>query len=203
MLFRSKIKVIPNALMDIQLYPDNIRKRQILAVGRLNDHLKGFDRLLEAFAKIKDQYWQLVFVGDDKDGCHLKKQALELNVLSRVLFLGKVMDMSMVYAQAGIFVIPSRSEGFPNALCEAMAAGLPCISYDFIAGPRDIITDGHDGLIVENGNSDGMAAAIDYLIENPKERDRLGGNALSIRDRLKLDVIGKDYLTFIMDGIHE
>lgn len=196
---KTKICVIPNALRNVQLYPDVKRQNLVLAVGRLKDHLKGFDRLIEAFALIKNKDWKLAFAGGDEEGEHLKNQARELGIYDRISFLGKVKDMDRVYAQAGIFVIPSRSEGFPNALCEAMAAGLPCISFDFVAGPRDIITDGLDGLLVEDGNIEALAQTIDFLIENPAERERLGQNALEIRERLKLEKIGKEHLDFILE----
>lgn len=200
---RTKVRVIPNVLRFVRLCPEITRQKQILAVGRLTDPLKGFDRLIEAFAKIQNQSWLLIFAGGDEDGEYLKKQAKGLNVDHKVKFLGKVTDLDHIYAESGIFVIPSRSEGFPNALCEAMAAGLPCISYDFIAGPREIITNGYDGLIVEDGNTNALSEAIDFLIEHPKERVRLGQNALKIRDRFKLEKIGRDYLDFIISNDRE
>jgi len=192
--------VIPNIVKEVKLYPEIIRKNQILAVGRLNDHLKGFDRLVKAFSLIRNNDWQLVFAGGDEDGTPLKPLAKQLGVLDRIVFLGKVIDIDRVYAEAGIFVIPSRSEGFPNSLCEAMAAGLPCVSYDFIAGPREILTDGLDGLIIENGNIVALAEALDYLISNPEVRKDLGKNAMAIRERLNGERISNDYLSFILDN---
>jgi len=192
------VKVIPNVVRDVKLYPDIQRKNVILAVGRFGDYQKGFDRLIMAFALIKNK-WELHFAGGcDEDG-NLKNMARELGVSERVRFLGKVKDMDRVYAEAGIFVITSRSEGFPNALCEAMAAGLPCISFDFIAGPREIITSGQNGILVENGNISALAKAIDHLIENPSERARLGQSALKIRDRLNIEKIGRLYSDFILE----
>lgn len=197
---RTQIKIIPNALRKVQLFPEVERKKQILAIGRLNDKLKGFDRLIDAFARIKNQEWILVFAGGDEEGIELKSQAKSYGVLDRIVFLGKVKDIDRVYAEAGIFVIPSRSEGFPNALCEAMAAGLPCISFDFIAGPKDIITNGYDGILVENNNIELLAEAIELLIEDESERLRLGENAMKIRERLDEMKIGQLYLNFILGG---
>lgn len=199
---RSRIKVIPNPVKEIQLYPNTIREKQILAVGRLTDKLKGFDLLLEAFARIKNKEWVLVFAGGDEGGSNIQDHATSLGIGNRIKFLGKVRDLDPILAQAGIFVIPSRSEGFPNALCEAMAAGLPCMSFDFVAGPREIITHGYDGLIVENGNTDDLARAIDYLTSNQEERQRLGSNAMSIREKLNRVRIADEYLAFIF-GRHE
>lgn len=194
---KPKIKVIPNALREVQLYPEIQREKIVLAVGRLDDPLKGFDRLVEAFAVVKNHSWKLVFAGGDENGSKLKEQAKKLGVLDSVEFLGAVEDLDKVYARAGIFVIPSRSEGFPNALCEAMAAGLPCISFDFTAGPRDIIADGEDGIIVEDGNTKLLGERIRFLIENEDERKRLGENALKIKFRFNFERIGREHLDFI------
>lgn len=190
--------VIPNALRHIQAF-DIQRKKIILAVGRLGDPLKGFDRLIQAFSKIPDNGWKLVFAGGDEEGYYLRKQATELGVIQRVVFLGKVKDIDRVYAEAGMFVIPSRSEGFPNALCEAMAAGLPCISFNFTAGPSDIISDGVDGILVEDGNIDALAAEMQRLMASEVLRNELGSNARQIKNRLSDDIIGAKVLDFLKE----
>jgi glycosyltransferase involved in cell wall biosynthesis len=194
----TRIAIIPNALREVRFYPEIARENWILAVGRLDDHLKGFDLLIEAYAKCRNKNWKLVFAGGDENGAHLKKKAGESGIPDNIIFLGKVENIDAVYAQASIFVIPSRSEGFPNALCEAMAAGLACVSFDFVAGPRDIISDGTDGVIVQMGNTDAMAAAIDELIENPSQRSTMGEKAKRIAQRLNTEKIGKQYLDFIL-----
>jgi len=195
----TKIQVIHNALRNVKLY-DVTRKKQVLAVGRLTDYLKGFDRLIIAFAKVNNKDWKLAFAGgdEDSDGVHLKELAESLGILDRIVFLGKVKDIDRFYAESSIFVIPSRSEGFPNALIEAMAAGLPCISYDFMAGPREIITDGYNGILVKDGDPMALAAKIDFLIENKSEREQLGKNAMLIRGRLANKIICKQYIDFIL-----
>lgn len=192
------IKVIPNIVKEIKLFPEIKRENFILAVGRLNDHLKGFDRLIEVVALMKND-WSLYIAGGDEEGIALKKLAKKLGVESRVKFLGKVKEMDKLYALAGLFVIPSRSEGFPNALVEAMAAGLPCIAFDFIAGPRDIIKDRVDGIIVEDGNLQKMANAIDELVYDEKKRIYLGMNALKVREKFSESNIIKSLTDFIND----
>src|SRR5690606_23275351 len=164
---KSKIKVIPNVLREVVLYPEIERQQVILAVGRLGDHLKGFDLLIESFALVKNKQWELHIAGGDEDGAALKEQAKRLGVFDRIRFLGKVQDIDKAYAKAGIYVIPSRSEGFPNALAEAMANGCACVAFEFTAGPRDVIEEKASGIIVENGNVSKLAQTIDYLTENP------------------------------------
>ncbi|WP_298150163.1 glycosyltransferase [Flavobacterium sp.] len=193
------VKVIPNALRKVALYPELKRENTILAVGRFGDHLKGFDQLIVAFSKVKNKDWKLVFAGGDEDGDDLKALARNLGVFERIVFLGKVTEIDKIYATAGIFVIPSRSEGFPNALCEAMAAGVPCVSFNFTAGPADIITENFDGIIAENGNADALANAIDALISNPEQRDAIGENAMLIAERLAPKKISGEVIDLILN----
>ena len=195
--FKSKVVVIPNSVREVQLFPEIKREKVILAVGRLNDYLKGFDLLIESFAKLKNQDWELHIAGGDEEGEVLKEQAERLGVINRIKFLGKVKEIDKCYAYAGMFVIPSRSEGFPNALAEAMGAGCSCIAFDFTAGPRDIIVDGISGLIVENGNTTEMAKAIDYLIAHPEKRMQLSKEAIKIREKLNENLIAEKIKRFI------
>jgi glycosyltransferase involved in cell wall biosynthesis len=194
---KSKIKVIPNSLRSVEVFPEVQRENFILAVGRLNDHLKGFDLLLEAFALLNNQTWELHIAGGDENGEVLKQQSSELGITDRVRFLGKVKNIDLFYAKAGIFVIPSRSEGFPNALAEAMAAGCCSVAFDFIAGPRDMIKNNENGVIVPEGDIEALAKTIDNLIKNANKRHMLGENAQQIKAKLNQEVITKRIKDFI------
>ena len=197
---RSEVTVIPNALRDVALFPEIKRKQVLLCVGRFGDTCKGFDRMLHAFHAIQNKSWELWFAGvEQNEGEELlaSEGLLKSAIVDRIRFLGKRKDIDRIYAQAGIFVIPSRSEGFPNALCEAMAAGCPCISFDFIAGPRDILSPGQDGVIVPDGNIPSLAHAIDELIEDPLRRQKLGDAAKAISERLAPKKIAQQHLDFM------
>jgi GalNAc-alpha-(1->4)-GalNAc-alpha-(1->3)-diNAcBac-PP-undecaprenol alpha-1,4-N-acetyl-D-galactosaminyltransferase len=194
---KSKVVVIPNSVREVELYPEIKREKIILAVGRLNDYLKGFDLLLAAMALLKNKDWELHIAGGDEDGVTLKKQASDLGIANRIKFLGKVKDVDICYASAGIFVIPSRSEGFPNALAEAMAAGCCCVAFDFIAGPRDIINDGVNGAIVPQEDVQQMAIKIDHLINNSQQRKVFETNAIEIRELLAIDRITEKINQFL------
>ena len=175
------IEVIPNVLREVKLFPLVERENVILAIGRLNEDLKGFDQLLSAFALLKNKDWRLVFAGGEQYRSNLTGLAKKLKIQERITYLGKVKNIDRVMAGAGLFVIPSRSEGFPNALVEAMAAWLPVISFDFIAGPRDIITHSKNGIIVENGNIEKLAKQIDKLIIDNNLRNKLSNEAQKVR----------------------
>ncbi len=192
-----KIAVVPNPLREIKLYPGVKKKNQIMGIGRKGDWLKGIDRLIEAFSLLQNTDWRLVLAGVGPDDRILTDQAKRLGVYEKIDFLGKVTEIDRVYCESKIFVIPSRSEGFPNALCEAMAAGLPCIAFDFVAGAREIIKNGINGLLVREGDIKGLAEAIEKLINSEFEREKLSVNAVKIKDELNVSVIGKKLAAFI------
>jgi GalNAc-alpha-(1->4)-GalNAc-alpha-(1->3)-diNAcBac-PP-undecaprenol alpha-1,4-N-acetyl-D-galactosaminyltransferase len=195
---KVNINVIPNALRPIVHNEEVKRRNVILCIGRLNDPLKGFDRILAAFAKVKKKDWTLEIAGGSQnEDPLLTKYILENNLTDNVKLLGKVSDIDSLLSSSSIFVIPSRSEGFPNSLCEAMAAGIACIAFDFIAGPRDLIEDGVNGILVNDGDIQGLANAIDYLIENPEVRKRLGRESEKIVEKLSSNIIANKTLEFL------
>jgi len=192
------IVVVPNAIREIELYSSIPREEIILCIGRLNDVLKGFDRVLETFALIKDQcLWNLVIIGGVSDA--ILNKIIEIrNLKERVIFIDKANNIDEWIAKAGIFALPSRSEGFPNALCEAMIGGAPCISFDFIAGPRDIIKHEVNGLLVPDGDIELFAASLLDLINNKNKRLKLGQNAKGLREKLNEDNIAQQIYAILL-----
>jgi len=196
---RLNITVINGAVKEVELHAIE-REKLIIVVGRLSVE-KGQDRMLDIFERVKNKEgWKLAFTADGP----LKKTLLEnienKNMSAYTVLLGRVNDLDKLYAQASIFAMPSRLEGFPNALCEAMAAGLPCICFDSF--PADeIITDGVDGFIVKDGNLDDFAIQIDKLIESDELRKNIGRKAMEIRNRLSIDKIGNEFLGFFKTTI--
>ncbi len=197
---KTKYCVIPNAVRDVKLYPEIKREQIILAVGRFNDSCKGFDLLVKAFNQLKNDSWRLVFAGGDrKEGQYLLDCAND-NVKTRIDFLGSIKEIDKQYARTGIFVIPSRSEGFPNSLAESMVAGCCCVSFDFIAGPRDLIENGENGIIVDNGNIDKLADVIDNLIIDTNLRNTLAAKSRSVYNYLNIEAIVNRHLLFLNEN---
>lgn len=195
--FKNKlnIKVIPNVMRQMRRF-DVEKEDIVLFVGRFAWE-KGPDRLIKAFSDIKDRDdWKLLMAGSGPLLEDMKKLTKELGINDRVQFLGKVKNVDLLYSRASIFVMPSLLEGFPNSLMEAMAAGLPCISFDSFP-VHEIMKDGEEGIVVNDGDIDALAKSIEFLMNNPSERKRLGNNAMYIKERLSIKKIGEQYLKFI------
>lgn len=193
-----RIKVIHNPARRVRLYDDVERENYIIAVGRML-WSKGFGRAIDVFRQVDAPEWKLLLVGDGREMNQIKDKVKELGLDDRVVFTGKSDNVDKWLAKAKIYLMTSYREGFPNALCEAMAAGLACVSYDIVAGPSDIITDGVDGFLVTDGDVDAMVQKTQYLIDNPEEIVRVGNKAKEIVERLSIEKIGNEYLKFILN----
>lgn len=194
---KLNIKIIPNAIKAQKTYPNIARENQIIYLGRLSKE-KGVGRLIEAFSKVQNKSWKLVLAGDGPENAHLHLLVEKLALKDRVLFLGKVNEVELLFAQSSIFVLPSFLEGFPNALCEAMSAGLASICFDCIPH-EELIIDGYNGFVVKDGDLSALTLLIDRLTENEPLRREIGQNAMEINETLSLETIGKDYLKFIFN----
>jgi len=159
----------------------------VIAMGRLVPQ-KGFDLLLEAFARIAERHptWSVKVLGKGPLQSQLEAQAESLGLKGRVSFAGAVSDPFPLLSAADLFVFSSRFEGFGNALTEAMACGLPVISFDCAAGPSDIIRHGVDGILVPPEDIAGLASAMDRLMGNAAERERLSRRAPEVVTRFSL-----------------
>lgn len=182
--------IIPNAL---PFYPEIgsfCKNRKIICVGRLEKE-KGYDLLIQTWKIVIEKHpeWSLHIYGDGSLKDELNK-AISIEGLNNSLIIeGTVSDIYSKYIESSIFVMSSRYEGFAMVLIEAMACGLPIISFDCPNGPSDIILDGEDGFLIENGNIEVMAEKICYLIENENIRIEMGKKARENVKRYAPDII--------------
>lgn len=192
----DKVVVIPNPIKMIKV--DNVFKKEkiILNMGRLV-HKKGQDYLLEAFSNIEDDTWKLVILGEGDLRIKLKKRIKELSLEDRVFLEGTVKNVDVWLNKASIFAFPSIMEGFPNALAEAMSAGLPCVSFDCETGPRDLIKDSVNGFLVDVGDTKQLTFQLNKLIKNKNLREEIGKEALKVQEKLNSKKIAKQYMTFL------
>jgi GalNAc-alpha-(1->4)-GalNAc-alpha-(1->3)-diNAcBac-PP-undecaprenol alpha-1,4-N-acetyl-D-galactosaminyltransferase len=160
----------------------------LIAMGRLHPQ-KGFDLLLRAFERLQAKHpdWQLTILGEGPMRAELEALCSELKLTDRVHAIGSVQNVPDYLRQADLFVMPSRFEGFPMALCEALAHGLPAIAADCLSGPRDIIEDGVNGVLVATEDVDALVAGLDELMSDPIKRQQLAQNAPQILDRFGID----------------
>jgi glycosyltransferase involved in cell wall biosynthesis len=165
----------------------DLTDKNIFAMGRMGPE-KGFDLLLEAFAKSKiaQQGWRLVILGDGKEREALLQLAERQDLLHSLLLPGTVRNPRSWFRSGGIFVLSSRFEGFPNALLEAMAEGLPAVAFDCESGPAEIVRHNVDGLLVAAGDVEGLAHAMCTLAENDELRKMMAQRAPEVLQRFAL-----------------
>ncbi len=188
----QRVCVLPNFVRALPEPPAFAsRERQhMLAVGRL-DRQKGFDLLLRAFARcgLDRAGVRLTILGEGPERPRLRALATELGLADRVEMPGVVPDPERWMAQATVFVLPSRYEGFPNALLEAMAMGCPVIAADCDSGPREIVRHGENGWLVPAEDVEALARAMRQLFRDETLRARLGGAAVTVRQRYAKEAI--------------
>jgi len=187
-----KVEVIPDPLSFSPQVQSSLSSKRIIAAGRYV-YQKGFDLLLHAWASVEKRCpdWELVIFGAG-DRTPYERLSSEL-LLQRCSLNGPTADIEKEYLNSSLFAFSSRFEGFGMVLIEAMACGLPVVSFACPCGPKDIITDGIDGILVENGKVSQLAEKIIYMIEHPEERTRMGANAVRKSERYKIDRLAKDW----------
>jgi glycosyltransferase involved in cell wall biosynthesis len=162
----------------------------VMTMGRLSRE-KGFDLLLPAFAGVaeKNPGWRLMILGEGEQRPELERLTESLGLRDRVLLPGRIKNPFPVLKQAKLFVLPSRHEGFGNALIEAMACGVPVIATDCPSGPREIVRDGENGVLVAAEDVGALAAALERLMADDAERARLAVRGAEAVKRFEIERI--------------
>lgn len=200
--YHSNVHVVLNPLVLDHNYENIQRQKMILAVGRLQQH-KGFHLLLKVFSQLNAKGWHLSILGEGPERASLEKLALELNIEKNVSMPGRVTDVEEYYKKASVFVLPSNSEGFPNALIEAMGYGCASVAFDCLTGPSDIIDNNKNGILIKVGNVNKLHELIQYLIDQPEKREELGNNAKKIVAELNIEKITIKWFQIINDVLNK
>ena len=194
----KNVTVIPNP---VTLYPDVIDDvpkdlGRIIFVGRFN-HEKRIDRLITAFSMIADKYpdWHVDIFGDGNEKNNLIRQIEDLKLESRVIIHEPTKAIYDEYKRSEMLVLCSEHEASPLVLVEAMACGVPCVSLDCPNGPREIISDGENGLLAKNGDVQDLSAKIEWLITHENERCEMGHKAREFASTRRQSVVMSKWAT--------
>ena len=183
----QNICVIPDPLSFLPTQHSPLTEKRVIAVGRYV-YQKGFDLLLQAWAKIEKNHsdWQMAIYGDGNREPY-EQQMKELGIDSgRCHLNGPTADIQKEYVNSSVFVFSSRFEGFGMVLVEAMACGLPVVSFACPCGPKDIVKDGDDGLLVENGNVNALTDSLIRLMGDADLRRRMAANGIKNVQRFSM-----------------
>lgn len=195
---RSVVIYNPNTVPGIER-PEK-RNNEIAFVGRFDIHQKRQDLAIEAFKIVADSVpdVKLSFYGAGKEQEIIKKQAFDLGIEDRVLFKGLVKDVPNAIKDSRLFLMTSDFEGMPNALIEAMACGLPCVSTDCSpGGASELIQSGENGIVVPCGDAKAIAAAIVRLLNDQGEAEKMGAEAQKIVDKLNPAIIYGEWEKYV------
>jgi glycosyltransferase involved in cell wall biosynthesis len=182
----TRVVSMPNGVVTSAATVSPLTEPRIIAVGRLREQ-KGYHRLIDAFAAVAADRpaWSLTIWGGGSLRETLQEQIDRLGLAQRITLGGFTRDIAAEMGAASVFAMSSRREGLPMAMLEAMGSGLAMVSFDCPTGPRDLIDDGVDGLLVPEGDVPGLAAALARVMDDPDLRHRLGTAA-----RAKADTYG-------------
>lgn len=174
----DNVGFMPNALAALPEVPSPRTGRSVASIGRLTDQ-KGIDMLLDTWALVAPQRpdWTLDVYGAGEDETALRERCTGLGLDGSVRWRGRTDDVPGALARSSVFAQSSRGEGFPLALLEAMASGVPCAAFDCAPGVREIVRDGQDGLLAPAGDIGALADRLLRLTGNPRLRDAMGERA--------------------------
>jgi len=199
----SNVEVIPDPLAFDITEVSPLKAKRVIAVGRYV-YQKGFDLLLQAWAKIEKLFpdWELAIYGmGDRSSYENLAQQLGIN-MNRCHLNGSTQNIRKEYLESSLFVFSSRFEGFGMVLIEAMACGLPVVSFDCPCGPKDIVSHDEDGLLVPSGDIDKLANAMSQLMDSYELRHQMAKNAICNVRRFQIDEIADRWQLLFEDVLN-
>lgn len=195
----SNIEVIHNASTFTPLARATLKNKRVISVGRLT-YQKGYDMLVDAWALVAAKHpdWCLTIIGGGEEFEQRRAQINSLGIGRSVELLPPSSTIEHEYLDSSIYALSSRYEGLPMVLLEAMACGVPAVAFACKCGPQDVITDGVNGLLVEDGDVSALAAGICKLIENPELRQIMGEEAArSVRKKFNEEKIMQQWVELL------
>jgi glycosyltransferase involved in cell wall biosynthesis len=185
------VRTIPNALpWAATTLGSNLEKKTVVAAGALLPR-KGFRRLIEAFSSVAEEApgWELHIYGQGERRRALRQLIDQKGLADRVFLKGQTDKIETVFSEGSVFALSSFHEGFAMVLAEAMSKGVPAVAFDCPSGPADIVTDGVDGYLIEEGDMLGFSQALLRLMQDDELRLRMGHEALKVGERYQMSSI--------------
>ena len=190
----DNVCVIPNPLSFVPQNISKLTEKRVIVVGRYC-HEKGYDLLLKAWCIVQNSIadWRLEVFGEG-DRSQYEEMISSLNIdRQRCILHGRSSNIQDEFEKSSLAVCSSKFEGFGLVITEAMSCGLPVVSFDCPWGPRAIIHDGEDGLLVENGNVEKLADAIIWMIQHPEMRSKMATKAIENVQRFSIEKIAEKW----------
>lgn len=189
------ISAIPNPLPFSSSEVSPLSERVVVAAGR-HDYQKNFESLIDIWALLAARYpdWTLKIYGDGRLRPDLEARVKALGLERNIRLEYPTRDMKSVYLSSSVYALTSHYEGLPMVLLEAQTMGLPIVAYACQCGPRDVITDGKDGYVIEVGDKEGFSKALERLITNSELRLSMGRAAKVASRRYELDAVMAQWL---------
>lgn len=172
------IQVIPNSISKFPESTSDLIHKTVIAVGRFS-HQKNFEALIDIWSEVCKQNndWQLKIIGDGEEKRNIQKQIKNYGIEDRVRLLPPTNEIEKEYLTSSILVLTSRYEGLPMILIEAQSFGLPIVAYTCKCGPKDVISDGKDGFLVDENDKQSFTQRLLQLINNDELRKQMGFDA--------------------------
>ncbi|MBR5660174.1 MAG: glycosyltransferase family 4 protein [Bacteroidales bacterium] len=189
------LEVIPNAAADVPELSYDVSSRRVIAVGRL-DYQKGFDRLIDAWSSLSEDIrkeWRLDIFGQGEWKEMLEERIERLGISPSARINPPTKNIFKEYASSAFIVMSSHYEGLPMVLIEAMSCGLPGVCFDFKCGPKDIIRNGQNGLLVPEGNIAALAKAMETIMRDESLRSRMSAEARKVAEEYSEKKIMKQW----------
>jgi len=190
----DNVIVIPNFISSMPEIKSKGNNKRVISAGRY-DPVKGFDLLIDAWTIVSQRHpdWQLDIYGPGNNKAY-QELADRKGVSDSLHCNSSVNNLFGLYAESSIYVLSSRSEGFGLVLFEALGTGLPVVSFACPCGPRDIIENGVNGLLAENGNVQDLAEKICYMMEHEEERRQMGRNAIPSVNKFQKHIVMQKWI---------
>lgn len=198
-------RVIYNPLTYQLLNQSTERQKTVLCVGRFDIwKIKGFDLIVDMWSELSQSHpdWKLLFAGTGKEESvnYIKGLVHQFRLDESVQFLGQVDDMQTLYSHSGIFALPSRIEGFPMVLLEAMSQGCPCVAFNVGGASEEMIENGA-GFVIEDGDLKSFKNALSELMDNDEKRNLYSSKSVESASRFTVECFGNAWEQMIKDTL--